>query len=83
MFENCNSLKKMPDISNWDIHSLKFLEGYFENCSSLNSKPIISYKDSSNNNIGICQHFITFLDSSNVNNIVREDINFYYEKFYS
>ena len=48
LFENCTSLSKIPNISNWDVHSLKHMNKIFFNCSSVVSFPNISIWSISN-----------------------------------
>ena len=33
MFRNCKSLKKLPNINNWNIKSLKKYDNMFEGCN--------------------------------------------------
>ena len=42
LFENCLSLKSLPDISNWNIKYVINISRLFYNCSSLISLPCIS-----------------------------------------
>ena len=42
LFQNCTSLKRIPNISNWNVHNLKSLSNIFYGCSSLLSLPDIS-----------------------------------------
>ena len=35
MFYGCSSLKKLPDISKWDILNIKNISGLFSGCISL------------------------------------------------
>ena len=42
MFNNCSSLKSLPDISKWDIRNVTDMCEMFHNCSSLTSLPEIS-----------------------------------------
>ena len=42
LFENCLSLKSLPDISNWNIKYVINISRLFYNCSSLISLPYIS-----------------------------------------
>ena len=42
LFNNCISLTKMPNISNWETYSLKNINKIFYNCSSLLFLPDIS-----------------------------------------
>ena len=48
MFENCNSLKLIPDISKWDTRNVTDMSSMFENCNSLKSLPDISNWDTRN-----------------------------------
>ena len=42
MFSNCNSLKKLPDISRWNTNNVNDMRGIFLNCESLIELPDIS-----------------------------------------
>ena len=33
LFENCSSLKSLPDMSKWDINNVKEMEYMFKGCS--------------------------------------------------
>ena len=48
MFESCNSLKLIPDISKWDTRNVTDMSSMFENCNSLKSLPDISNWDTRN-----------------------------------
>ena len=39
MFEGCSALKKLPNISDWDVGNAKSLEGIFKGCSALTELP--------------------------------------------
>ena len=42
MFNNCNSLKSLPDLSQWKIRETVDINCMFSNCKSLKSIPDIS-----------------------------------------
>ena len=42
LFNDCSSLKSLPDISNWNTKNVKDMSHMFEKCSSLESLPDIS-----------------------------------------
>ena len=42
MFDGCNSLISLPDISKWNTSSVENMEGIFNGCKSLKSLPDIS-----------------------------------------
>ena len=48
MFNECLSLKSIPDISNWNTSKVKDISQMFSCCSSLSSIPDISKWDISN-----------------------------------
>ena len=53
MFQECNSLISLPDISKWDTSKVTNMRGMYSGCYSLTSLPDISKWDISNvNNMG-------------------------------
>ena len=48
MFSDCNSLRSLPDISNWDISEVTYIEFMFNKCKSLISIPDLSKWNTSN-----------------------------------
>ena len=42
VFSLCESLKNLPDISNWETNNVKDMMQMFEYCSSLKELPDIS-----------------------------------------
>jgi len=39
MFNNCSSLKSIPDISKWNTKNIENMEGFFNNCFKLINLP--------------------------------------------
>ena len=55
MFEGCESLSSLPDISNWNTSNVTDISYMFEGCESLSSLPDISNWNTSNvTDISIC-----------------------------
>ena len=48
MFNNCNSLQSLSDISQWDTSNITDMSNMFNNCSSIQSLPDISKWDMRN-----------------------------------
>ena len=48
MFNWCNSLNSLPDISKWDTSNVEDMSDMFNGCYSLNSLPDISKWNTSN-----------------------------------
>ena len=48
MFDNCNFLITLPDISDWDTKNVTNMSGMFSGCESLESLPDISKWDTKN-----------------------------------
>ena len=44
MFDGCNSLISLPDISKWNTSNVTDMSGMFDGCNSLISLPRISKK---------------------------------------
>ena len=56
MFNNCNSLVSLPDISKWDTSNVKNMKRMYNNCNSLMNLPDTSNfntSEESNNNCNI------------------------------
>jgi len=72
VFYGCSSLVELPDISNWDISSLKYVCDMFVDCSSLSCIPNIAKWNNNNiniigNNFKGCSSSITIPFNSNWN----------------
>ena len=50
MFNNCEKLSSLPDISKWNINNVNDMRGMFYNCISLSSLPDISKWNTNNVN---------------------------------
>ena len=48
MFYGCSKLKKIPDISNWNLNNINDINFLFYNCSSLTELPDISKWNTNN-----------------------------------
>ena len=48
VFQECSSLKFLPDISKWNTNNLTAVQGLFLNCSELISLPDISLWNTTN-----------------------------------
>ena len=48
MFSDCESLKSLPDISNWNTNNVTDMSRMFSGCSSLSSLPDISNWNTNN-----------------------------------
>ena len=77
IFNNCTSLKSLPDISKWDTSSVIDMSGIFNNCTSLKSLPDISKWNTRNVKemsmiFGNCLSLISLPDIRkwNINNVV-------------
>ena len=69
MFNFCNSLNSLPDISKWNTKNVISMEGMFSNCESLKILPDISKWDIKNVNdmrgmFYYCESLNTFPDIS-------------------
>ena len=42
MFCNCSKLQSLPDISQWNVNNVSYMNNMFENCSELKRLPDIS-----------------------------------------
>ena len=67
MFNNCESLSSLPDISKWNINNVTNMSYMFNNCESLSSLPDISKwntKDDANINFifGNCISLLNLID---------------------
>jgi len=84
MFNKCNSLNSLPDISKWNTKNVTRMDSMFRNCSSLNSLPDIS-KWNTDNVIAMdamfcgCKSLKLLPDISkwNTHNVIR--INFMFD----
>ena len=56
IFDNCNDLISLPDISEWNTSNIKDMSYMFSNCTSLNSFDGIS-KWNTKNNINMAYMF--------------------------
>ena len=48
MFNGCNSLVSLPDLSKWNTFNVKKMDSFFDGCNSLISLPDISKWNISN-----------------------------------
>ena len=85
MFYRCNSLKSLPDISNWNTENVQYMSNLFYECKSLISLPDISKWNTENvvdmsNLFYECKSLVSLPDISKWNTVnVKAMDNMFYE----
>ena len=64
-FYDCSKLSYLPDISQWNVHNVIYMNSMFENCSSLSELPNIS-EWNINNDIDMSKMFLNCKESLEV-----------------